>query len=150
MSQKVVKDRIVLVYDGKPASYNSSHKAAFQKRVASCFDRFYKGCLKQDRLYATVYHFYREERNLDADNISKPLWDALSSKAFIDDYQIKIRCAASIDLSKEIVVLDDSLIPKDVLYELSDSMNSNDHTLYIELGELKTMDNLFHQTELWR
>ncbi len=149
MTQTIVKDRIVMVYDGKPASYNSSSKSVYQKRVASCYNRFFKGCLKQDKLYAIVYHFYREEKNLDADNLSKPLWDALRKTAFDDDYQIKIRCAASINLEKEAVILDES-IPEEVLYELSDGIYNHDHILYIELGELKSIEKLFHQSELWR
>lgn len=149
MKQKTVKDRIIMVYDGKPASINAGSKPVYQKRIASCYDRLYNGCLKQDKLYAIVYHFYREERNLDADNLSKPLWDALRKKAFDDDYQIKIRCAASINLAKEAVILDET-IPEDVFYELSDGIYNHDHTLYIELGELKSLENIFHQSEIWK
>lgn len=149
MKQKKVTDRIVMVYDGKPASINAGCKSAFQKRIGSLYDRLYKGCLKQDKLYAAVYYFYREEKKMDADNISKPLLDALCKKAFDDDFQIKVRCAASVNIENEAVVLDDS-IPSDIIYELSDGISNHDHTLYIELGELNSFDKLFQQTELWR
>lgn len=149
MKQNPVKDQIVMVYDGKPASINAGCKPAFQRRIGSLYDRLYKGCLKQDKLYAAVYYFYREEKNMDADNISKPLLDALRTKAFDDDFQIKVRCAASINLEKEAIELDDS-IPEEVFYELSDGIFNHDHTLYIELGELESFDKLFQQTELWK
>lgn len=153
MKQKAVSNHIVLVYDGKPASYNAKKKESvklFQKRIASCYDRKYKGKLTQNKLYATVYYFYREDTKIDTDNISKPLWDALRAKAFDDDFQIKVRCAASINLEEEMVILDDTLIPRDVFYELSDGIDNHDHTLYIELGELETVDKLFQQTALWK
>ena len=49
-----------------------------------------------DELYGKVYYFHKVKDKKDADNLSKPLWDALNEKLYDDDYQIKFRESAKL------------------------------------------------------
>ena len=106
--------------------------------------------IAEKELYAAIYYFYREDVGLDADNISKAAWDALNAVGYSDDKQIKMRTAVAIDLSKyDIVDFDQDNIPSDVLTDLVQSIADNNHTLYIEVGEIDKDDNIFNQSQLW-
>lgn len=45
--------------------------------------------ISSDPLCAKVFYIHRVPDFKDADNISKPLWDALNEKAYIDDRQLR-------------------------------------------------------------
>lgn len=88
---------------------------------------------------------------LDADNISKPAWDALNAVGYTDDKMIKIRTAVAINLCEhDIVDFDQDNLPTDVLIDLVQSIANNDHTLYIEVGEIGRYDNIFDISQLWK
>lgn len=74
---------------------------------------------------------------LDADNLSKPIWDALRGIAFKDDFQIRFRSAGLFNLGAEkIDELDLTNMPDyvfDDFLEMIDGESS--HILYVELGE---------------
>lgn len=79
-----------------------------------------------------VYYFFKKDFNHDADNISKPVWDSLRSLVYDDDRQIKLRIAAVFDLSStNINEIDMTNMPADVLIDLLESIEKEDHTLYI-------------------
>lgn len=151
-SRKTPHNRIQMVYREKPASYNQRNKAQYQKQIASTYQRQYNGKLPDVDLYASVIYLYREDKRLDADNISKPLWDALNTVAYTDDRQIKARTAVAIDLNKiDFFVFDiDGTVEPDVTYDLMDCISDNDHTLLIEIGEIRTIKNLFKIDEIWK
>ena len=72
-----------------PLSYNSKNKtarAAYQKRILSAFQRRYNGAVPRypanQELYAKVYFFTSDGVNVDADNISKPIWDAVNGLVY--------------------------------------------------------------------
>ena len=107
--------------------------------------------LADKELYATICYFYREDMGLDADNISKPAWDALNAVGYTDDKMIKIRTAVAINLCEhDIVDFDQDNLPTDVLIDLVQSIANNDHTLYIEVGEIGRYDNIFDISQLWK
>ena len=153
MGRKSVTNHFSFVYSGKPESYNadSKRKQVYKKRLSSAYKRRFSGMIAEKELYAAIYYFYREDVGLDADNISKPAWDALNAVGYSDDKQIKIRTAVAIDLSKyDIVDFDQDNIPSDVLTDLVQSIADNNHTLYIEVGEIDKYDNIFNHSQLWK
>ena len=153
MGRKSVTNHFSFVYSGKPESYNadSKKKQVYKKRLSSVYKRRFSGMIAEKELYAAIYYFYREDVGLDADNISKPAWDALNAVGYSDDKQIKIRTAVAIDLSKyDIVDFDQDNIPSDVLTDLVQSIADNNHTLYIEVGEIDKYDNIFNHSKLWK
>ena len=153
MGRKSVTNHFSFVYSGKPESYNadSKKKQVYKKRLSSVYKRRFSGMIAEKELYAAIYYFYREDFGLDADNISKPAWDALNSVGYKDDKMIKIRTAVAIDLSKyDIVDFDQDNMPSDVLTDLVQSIADNNHTLYIEVGEIDKYDNIFNHSQLWK
>lgn len=88
---------------------------------------------------------------LDADNISKPVWDSLSDVAYSDDRQIKIRSAVAIDISKlNIMDFDQDNLSTGDVYDLSEGILDSDHTLYIQVGRIEDYGKIFNQHLLWQ
>lgn len=153
MGRKSVTNHFSFVYSGKPESYNadSKRKQVYKKRLSSAYKRRFSGMIAAKELYAAIYYFYREDVGLDADNISKPAWDALNAVGYSDDKQIKIRTAVAINiLNQDILDFNQDNIPTDVLLDLVESISSNDHTLYIEVGEINNYDNIFNFSQQWK
>ena len=153
MGRKTVTSQFSFVYAGKPISYNadSRKKLLYKKRLSSAYQRMFSGKLAGKELYATIYYFYKEDVGLDADNISKPAWDALNAVGYTDDKMIKIRSAVVINLCEhDIFEFDQDNLPTDVLVDLMQSIADNNHTLYIEVGEIGEYDNIFNISQLWK
>lgn len=90
-------------------------------------------------LYGLIYHFYRRNIGIDADNLSKPVWDGLKGLLFKDDKQVKLRIAGSFDLSaNDLTVLDFSGLPGAVINSLLEAIETEDHVLYVECGNFTT------------
>lgn len=153
MGRKSVTNHFSFVYSGKPESYNadSKKKELYKKRLSSAYKRKFSGMLIGKELYASIYYFYKEDVGLDADNISKPAWDALNTVGYTDDKTIKIRTAVAINLCEhDIIDFDQDNIPTDVLVDLVQSIAYNIHTLYIEVGEIGGYDNIFNISQQWK
>lgn len=133
MGRKPVTSHFSFVYAGKPESYNADtrKKQLYKKRLSSAYERRFSGMLAGKELYASIYYFYKEDVGLDADNISKPAWDALNAVGYTDDKMIKIRSAVAINLGEhDILYFDQDNMPTDVLVDLMQSIADNNHTLY--------------------
>jgi Endodeoxyribonuclease RusA len=90
-----------------------------------------------DELYGVLYHFFRANLKMDADNLSKPIWDCLTGFLYVDDSQVKLRIAGSFDLSKHnFNILDIETLPKPIVDELVDAFKNHDRFVYIECGRL--------------
>lgn len=154
MSRKQVKNHFAFVYSGRPESYNANNtrKNIYKKKISSTYNRFFTGKIDDGKdLYAIVYYFFREDLNLDADNISKPMWDALNDVGYSDDNQIKIRTAVSINLCKyDIIDFDQDNIPSEIAKDLFECLMESDHTLYIEVGTIDNYENIFNISNLWK
>lgn len=128
----------------KPRSYNSKDKGktdTYQKRLQAAFAESYPDHAPlTEELYGLVYHFYRANIGIDADNLSKPIWDSLREVLFLDDKQVKMRVAGSFDLNaNDLTVLDFSGLPGPVVDSLLVATETEDHVLYVECGRF-TMD----------
>jgi hypothetical protein len=77
----------------------------------------------------------------DADNISKPMWDALNKHVYADDRQIRHRAASKIETTvsdiHEINFEDMSDRAFDSLCDFLDASNKDDQFLYVEIGDFK-------------
>ncbi len=126
-----------------PLSYNSKNKAGYQKRIRSAFLRKYKGVVPtfsaNEELYARVYFFTSDGVNVDCDNISKPIWDAVNSLVYVDDRKIVMRIAAVIDINQHpISIIDTSSIDGAVAADLMQGLSEVDvKCLYIECSNFK-------------
>lgn len=117
---------------------NKKHKALYYSSLVNAYRKYHADTAPSDNsLYGIVYYFHKIKTQLDADNLSKPIWDALKGEAFNDDYQIRFRSAGLFNLGAErIDELDLTNMPDyifDDFLEMIDSDNS--HILYIEFGE---------------
>ena len=89
---------IVQLKKSTPFSYNSTDakkKDKYVQLIRDTFDKEYNGKVpkfgKGSELYGQVCFFTSEGTDLDADNISKPVWDALEGVVFENDKQIVMR-----------------------------------------------------------
>lgn len=124
----------------KPNSYNSNKgkkKDIYTAKIQSAFKQFYPThTILTNELYGTFYYFFKRDIKIDTDNISKPIWDGLSEFLYKDDNQIRLRIAGSFDVSiNDFNVLDTSGISGEVLVELLDALDTEEHFLYVECGD---------------
>lgn len=126
-----------------PLSYNSRNKAVYQNLIRAAFLRKYRGAVPcfstADELYARVYFFTSDGVNVDADNISKPIWDAVNGMVYIDDRKIVMRTAAVIDVkSHPFSTIDTSSMSGAVAADLIQNLTEpNVRCLYIECGKFR-------------
>jgi Holliday junction resolvase RusA-like endonuclease len=133
----------------KPKSYNGWNKASkmskdnYKKAIEEAFEKFNRISEPlTDDLYGVLYHFFKEDRQMDADNLSKPIWDCLTGFLYLDDSQVKLRIAGSFKLSQiDVDILNLADLPKPILDELLEAFENHDHIVYIECG-------LFHHSML--
>ena len=125
----------------QPYTFNSWKGASETKKnnyrtlIKESFSQFNTHNVLPDELYGTVYHFYNRNLNIDADNLSKPLWDCLTGFLFTDDRQVKIRIAGSFDLSEnDLTMLDFTRLAPEIITELLEAFETNDHIVYVECG----------------
>ena len=123
-----------------PFSYNSSDakkKRKYMNRIVAAFSKNYNGKIpkfkKGEELYGQVYFFTSERTDLDADNISKPIWDALVGVVYDDDKQIVSRTSTVVyTKTHEIIHINgESEIAADLLQKLTRKIVM---CMYIECG----------------
>ncbi|NQU05024.1 MAG: RusA family crossover junction endodeoxyribonuclease [Calditrichaeota bacterium] len=91
-----------------------------------------------EELYGVVYYFHRNRTDLDADNISKPVWDCLQSILFSNDLQVKLRMAGVVDISYgKYWELSETLYETGLNEEFEHFFENRNHIVYIECGRLK-------------
>lgn len=127
----------------RPKSYNSwkggsaTSKANYKRHLEEAFKEKYQveGCQEGD-LYGLVYHFYQSQTDfIDADNLSKPIWDCLQGVLFFDDRQVKMRIAGSFDLeNSDLAVIDFSGLSEHTAAALLKAFETEEHVLYVECG----------------
>jgi len=128
------------ILKSRPLSYNScsgTKKTNYKNALQSSFTTYNPThTLLNDDLYAIVYYFFNKNLNLDADNLSKPVWDCLTGFVFGDDKQIKIRTAGSFDLTNgDYNIIDFSGLKGSLVTDLLDAFDNEDHVVYVECGK---------------
>jgi len=125
----------------QPKSQNSfgrNRRLRYYHMIQAAFLNYFpvSNCFNID-LYGAIYYFFKENVNVDVDNIGKPIWDALKNHLYDDDKLIKLSIAGSIDLNKDwFSIIDFTGIPNDILLDLLDAFDREKHIIYIECGAL--------------
>jgi hypothetical protein len=122
----------------RPRSVNAKYTDKFKDYIReSCKVYCEPSEQLQGLLYGIVYYFHKRTNELDADNLSKPIWDALEGMAFEDDLLIQMRHAGIVDLrSTDMTAFDLSRMPDTVAETFIQMIGVEDHILYVELGRL--------------
>lgn len=88
-----------------------------------------------EQLYGLAYYFFKTNLLLDADNLSKPIWDSLNGVAYADDRQIISRTINAINLNEnEISMMDFTGVDSDLLVDVVAAAFEEEHFIYVECG----------------
>jgi Holliday junction resolvase RusA-like endonuclease len=126
----------------QPKFYNGWNKASkmskdnYKKAIEEAFEKFNQISEPlTDELYGVLYHFFKEDKQVDADNLSKPIWDCLRGFLYVDDRQVKLRIAGSFKLSEiDLSILNLVDLSEPIRKELLEAFDNHDHIVYIECG----------------
>lgn len=122
----------------KPRSVNAAKKESYYQSLQKSLCK-YNGIIEVQKkpLYGFVCYFYRGRTDLDADNLSKPIWDALTGIAYPDDDVIRFRSSGVFNIQDEdITVLDLSEMPDQILEDFMEMIDTEEqHILYVEFGD---------------
>ncbi|MHB1682103.1 MAG: RusA family crossover junction endodeoxyribonuclease [Bacilli bacterium] len=119
-----------------PRSFNAKKKERYYQAIQNAYNS-YVGALRSsiNGFYIRIYYFSAFPLNIDADNISKPIVDALRTVAYTDDNEVVYRICAKIDLRMhKYDDIDVNGVPSDVAEPFVDAISSEEHLLYIEIG----------------
>ncbi len=130
----------------RPKSYNSwgsaskNKKQTYKQALDDALQLIHPACSPmQGDLYGLVYHFHKIDLGIDADNLSKPIWDCLKGILFTDDKQVKMRIAGSFSIQTEpFAIFESSQLPGTVITSLATAVQTEQHILYIECGPFTT------------
>lgn len=134
---------IIKLGKSTPFSYNSADakkRQRYKNSIIEAFSRNYNGKVPKFRkgieLYGQVYFFTSDGTDLDADNISKPVWDALIGTVYDDDKQIVYRTSSVVYTKKHdaIPISGDSDTSADLLQILT---GKSVKCIYVECGYFK-------------
>lgn len=130
------------ILKNRPLSYNScrgTKKTNYKTALTDSFTIYNPShSILNGDLYATIYYFFNKNLDLDADNLSKPVWDCLNGFLYKDDKQIKIRTAGSFDLTTgDYNVIDLTGLKGNLIVDLLEAFENEDHIVYVECGNFK-------------
>jgi hypothetical protein len=127
----------------RPRSINAKKTEKYKRGIIDSFEHYYpeNKLWYDEEIYGISYYFYKKKTSLDADNLSKPIWDALNSILYQDDKIIKLRYSGVYDLSKPVMGLDFTKMPQRVYLDFLEYIEKYEHIIYIELGKLQ--DDLY-------
>lgn len=128
------------ILKSRPLSYNSCRKKKkvnYKLALESAFSNYNEDrTVLQTNLYAVMYYFFNTDLDADTDNLSKPIWDCLGGYLYEDDQQIKIRTAGSFNLcSGNINEIDFTGLDGEMLLDILDAFDNEEHIVYIECGQ---------------
>lgn len=129
---------IVFLTHAMPRSVNAKGTHLYKDAIVEALLKHVpEPAVYAEELYAAIYYFHRVRTSQDADNISKPVLDALEGVLYQNDKVVKVRHAAMIDLqSRAIEAFDLSRVPNEVFKALIESLDQQEHTVYVEIGRL--------------
>jgi len=137
-------------YVGKPVSQNDRHGKipGYQTDLRNALNAA-RGTINHmygptNHLYGVVYYFRKRKtsrtRVFDADNISKPLWDALQNVCYLDDVVIKLRLAGVIteDYNSNFTIPFTGLSTNDInIVTTFFATSPSDHMIYVFLDNIQ-------------
>jgi hypothetical protein len=122
----------------RPRSVNAKSSQKFKEFVLEAFKQFHANhAIEVGPLYGIVYYMHSGVNQLDADNLSKPIWDSLNGTCYHDDRLLRHRRAGVIDLrTTDFHAFDLSNVPDPVAEALMHAIGTEEHVVYIEYGTL--------------
>ena len=127
---------VILLIAREPRSQNANNKGKYQADLADQARSLVKSPLLDSRLYSKVWYFYREANAIDADNLSKPILDALQGIAYQNDKQVVLRIAAKVATDVDTYDLTPHPAAVKEYARFLQLLSIEPHLLYIEIGEL--------------
>ena len=127
-----------LCTDHKPLTIKAKGHLRYEEEILRAFKKYWPAVtLKKTHLYGIVYYFHKQRNNIDADNLCKPIFDALKKELYSDDGLVKLVRSGTFDLRvNRIDILDLSKMPDNVADDFLISLDNSDDILYIEIGDL--------------
>jgi len=128
---------------------NNKRRALYQERLRNKAQELMKNSSKSwiddanKQLYSRTYYFHRRRSDTDADNLSKPVLDALIGAVFRDDKQVIWRVAAKIDLNEHFSISRN--LPAEWFRQLLLSIDDEniEDIVFIEVGDYSEIDLRF-------
>lgn len=121
----------------RPRSVQAKKSEQYKLRVLEACQRYHPTADHLlGPLYGIVYFFHKKPNDLDADNLSKPIWDALEGHFYEDDRVIQLRTSGVRDLRAGIGILDLTNMPESVADDFIEALGDKDYLLYVEIGPL--------------
>jgi Holliday junction resolvase RusA-like endonuclease len=119
-----------------PRSVNARSAGRYKERLQDEYVRSVRAAGRlTGTLYARVYYFCAGRRSIDADNLSKPVLDALIGHAYADDGAVVFRACAAVETrGLGLHELDVTDVPAHALSELVEALDEKADVLYIEIG----------------
>ncbi len=127
---------IIIIAPIKPLAYKARGKAKYQAALANEARNVALAPLLATRLYSKAYYWHRGKATIDADNLSKPILDALKGIVYEDDAQVVLRATARVALESDSYELVQHGIDPERYQRLITLIAEEPQVLYIEVGEL--------------
>jgi Holliday junction resolvase RusA-like endonuclease len=121
-----------------PLTIKARGHLTYENDIKEVFRQYWPSVqMLEGDLYGIVYYFHRKPSQIDADNLCKPVFDALENELYVDDGLIKFVKTATFDLrAHNLEVLDLTTIPGNIFSDFLEELDKSDHILYIEIGDM--------------
>ena len=143
-------ERFVIVVARKPQALRSGGKAKYQEFLREIAKSTFLRPRFVGSLYARILWFHREKPNGtdgDADNISKPILDALTDIVYVDDLQVIKRLVHKVYISEDFDLQGGKARPNDLLKLVRLLDGDEPHIIYMEIGPVRSQHVAFGPIE---
>jgi len=132
-----VKEMRAFICCKRPRSVNAKGSKTFKRFIQEAYTKYCGEAPENNPVYSRIYYFSKVSHQLDADNLSKPIIDALEGYAFHDDLVVEFRQSGVVDLRKDDVSgFDISGMPDAVVDDFFQNVGTEEHLIYVEIGLL--------------
>lgn len=127
-----------LYVNRQPVTKRAASHPQYEADVRAAFRHYWPlVTVQKEELYGIVYYFHRVPNQIDADNLCKPVFDALENELYANDKSVRLVRSGIFDLTaNDIQVLNLTNVPDNVFPDFLKALNTSDHILYIEIGNL--------------
>ena len=121
-----------------PVTIKAERHLRYEAEIRVAFRQYWPHqTILTGRLYGVVYYFHKVPTQIDADNLSKPVFDALKNELYKDDRSVEVVRSGNFDLGAfGTDELDLTRVPDNVVSDFLQALDHSDHILYIEIGSL--------------
>ncbi len=129
-----MESTIHLFIPGTPVSYQSKRQnlRTWKRKVASIALERVSDPVTDAEMAVSITHFYKTPPRCDADNMAKPICDALNNIVYRDDRQIVERVARRIPLNREFTL-------RGMPRELALALCEGDEFVFICISRVRTI-----------